>query len=641
MVAYDPPPVYEHVDSDDESLPPPPPPFGAGDVSTASSDKFNDHELEKSVSTNTAKPVKKWRLLKREAEHALIPQNDHEAVDNNNIEIHPDESNVLPNDNNNVPMQGHFRGIHNAQQFDEEEAGMDEIEVPSSSVVARLNTVQHKDARKKKSLKLAALGFVGLAALIAIIAGSIIGSNNNNTSPPPENTNTEIETEIEPNLVDVNPNPNLDTEAGRFLLNDPGVLEATKVALADDNSVAMQALDWAVNDNANAAFGFGQAGALETDEQKLNFMQRFAAASLGKAFNSDEFVNSDGWMSDKDVCEWNGINCDQPVDDGAGQRRKRSLQDVNMVWKIDLRENNAIGVLPAEIAMFTEVTQLILFGNKISGSIPVELCNLTKLTAIDVYDNDFSGEIPACFGNLINMIGLYMSKNNLNGQLPASMGDMTKLEHLWVDDNKLTGGLPDSFVNLESLKRLDLDKNDLFSSSTFPTFLLGMESLTRLSMREVFLGGEIPIMSKGNLSSLTILYLDGNRLTGTLTNEIAWLQSLERLTLSNNAELKGEIPASLGQMPALRVLDLSGCRFEGLIPEGLSEAGMLEQLYLNGNYLTGAIPASFGELQNLNIFKFEMNSGMTEVPGEVCALQLGTLIGGCDINCDCCTDDCN
>jgi Leucine-rich repeat (LRR) protein len=147
-------------------------------------------------------------------------------------------------------------------------------------------------------------------------------------------------------------------------------------------------------------------------------------------------------------------------------------------------------------------------------------------------------------------------------------------------------------------------------------------------------------MSQGKFPKLQILHLDANKFTGSLSNNIAWIQSLERLTLSNNVQLGGNIPRDLGEMPALKVLDLSGCQFDGEIPAKLSRAAMLEQIYLNGNYLTGAIPSEIGDLNELFILKFEKNSGITVVPNEVCDLGLQTLMGGCDVDCSCCDDVC-
>jgi hypothetical protein len=434
--------------------------------------------------------------------------------------------------------------------------------------------------------------------------------------------------------------PSVSTEAGQFLLSDPGVPAATKAVLEDENSVAAQALDWVMNDDVNVAYGLGGIGAMESDEAKLNLKQRFAAASIGISFDSDGFTNSDGWMTEKDVCEWTGIQCGQPIQGVDGGAGARNLQDVNVVGKINLSGNNVVGVLPNEISIFSEVTELILFTNKISGPIPLELFDLTKLAVLDLYDNKLSGVIPEDLGKLTNLSNLYLSKNNFSGQLPAAFGQLSKLEQIWINENDLTGpildsfgdlenlqslllsqndftgGLPENFANLQLLETLDLDENrDLFYSATdrtFPSFLLDMPALTRLSMREVFLTGEISTLSQGKFPKLQILHLDANKFTGLLSNTIAWIQSLERLTLSNNIQLGGNIPPDLGEMPALKVLDLSGCQFDGVIPASLSRAAMLEQIYLNGNYLTGAIPSEIGDLNELFILKFENNYSSTE-----------------------------
>jgi hypothetical protein len=659
MVAYDPPPRYDHVDSDDESVPPPPPPPPGGGAS--SGETFEDHELKKSCtsgSNNTSPPVKKWRLLKREAEHVLVPQNEHETQ-NYAVTDHNDNDDYLVPTNNSNHMQGHFRGIQNAQYFDEEEAGMDDIEVPSSSVVARLNSFQKKQAQKSRACKLGALAFLVVAALIVIITGSVVGSRNKNGGTDAPGFEAEAEAK--------NPNP-LDTEAGVFLLNNNAVPASTKEALKDENSIAAQAFDWVMYDQANAAFGFGEAGALQSEEAQLNFMQRFATASLGKSFDVDSFTNSEGWMTDKDVCEWTGIKCaavDRTLD---GDNRNRNLEIANIVAIIDLNNNNVVGALPAEIAMFTEVTQLILYNNKISGPIPSEIFSMTQLTALDLFNNELTGEISEDFANLVNMIGLYLSENDMSGAIPAALAQMTKLEHLWLEDNQFTGtipeelgsltdlmwlllsgnslkgGLPESFVNLAALVRLDLDRNTgLFVDQSFPTFLYDLQNLERLSMRSVSLNGAFPVMVKNGLPKLTKLHLDDNLFTGTLPNDTAWLQSLQYLSLSGNSMLGGAAPKTIGFMYELKVLDLSNCRFEGKIPSdgGWEMATKLEEIYINGNYFTGVIPATFADLTSLRVLEFDRNADITDVTEEFCALPaLEAVIGGCDVNCDCCTDEC-
>lgn len=159
-------------------------------------------------------------------------------------------------------------------------------------------------------------------------------------------------------------------------------------------------------------------------------------------------------------------------------------------------------------------------------------------------------------------------------------------------------------------------------------------------MRRVNLQGPIPTMAWGKLPSLTRLYLDANILTGTLENNIAWLQKLEKLSLANNVQIGGAIPTDLGQMPNLKVLDLTNCRFEGTIPPELAGATLLEEVYLNRNYLQGAVPTEFSALENLQVLRLDSNVNIQSVPTAVCQIGIPTLLAGCEAACDCCTDIC-
>lgn len=635
MVAHNPPPPdYSQVhDDDDDSIPPPPPP--------TETDTFNDHAMEKTVSTNTAKPVRKWRMLKKEAEHVLVPQEDPE---------------------NSVNMQGHFRGMHAAQGFEEEEAGMDEIEVPSSSVVARMNHNERKQDKRRKTCRVGLIGLVAIAVLIAIVTGSVMGTRGGKAD-----TSSEVEEEEEKEIG----NPNLDTDAAKFLLESDDIPESTKAALANGNSAVSKALDWLLNDDANAAYGFGEPNALDDDETKLNFLQRLTAGTLGKAFNSEGFTNNENWMSGQDVCTWAGIGCgqlDNNIDNG--EQGLRRMQTDNVVTRINMNENNVVGKIPSEIALFKDLSQLVLYTNNISGPIPEEIFQLTSLTAIDLYGNNLTGPLSSKIVNLDKLKGIYLGKNSLTGQLPKELGELDSLESMWLGPNEftgpipveitnlpnlqdfrapgnqLTGGLPQEFENVATLQKLDLDYNEvLFDGQEFPMFLSDLENLERLTLRNTAMTGEMPAMVKGKFPSLTKLYLDGNNLTGELQNNLAFMQKMEVFTMSNNPQLGGVIPTDFGYMPNLQVLDLSDCRFEGEFSIESDEVPVLEEIHINGNSLD-AISADITLLENLKKFIFDRNL-IEAFPEDVCnaiddgdIANMETLLGGCNIDCGCCTDVC-
>ena len=65
-----------------------------------------------------------------------------------------------------------------------------------------------------------------------------------------------------------------------------------------------------------------------------------------------------------------------------------------------------------------------------------------------------------------------------------------------------------------------------------------------------------------------------------------------------NRGLDGTIPAGLGDLSALEVLDLSDNSLTGTIPSELGNLSNLEKMYLSSNQLTGCIPQTLGSIPN-------------------------------------------
>ena len=80
------------------------------------------------------------------------------------------------------------------------------------------------------------------------------------------------------------------------------------------------------------------------------------------------------------------------------------------------------------------------------------------------------------------------------------------------------------------------------------------------------LSGEIP-SSLGNLKALKLLNISHNNLTGKLPTSLGDLKSIESLDLSYN-KISGSIPQSLAKLQQLTVLDASNNNLTGKIPVG-------------------------------------------------------------------------
>ena len=115
-----------------------------------------------------------------------------------------------------------------------------------------------------------------------------------------------------------------------------------------------------------------------------------------------------------------------------------------------------------------------------------------------------------------------------------------------------------------------------------------------LSLRNNGLTGKIPA-ELGNIVHLNLLNLSDNQLTGEIPTELARITRLNELHLDGN-DLTGEIPTEWGNTGSLTVLGLGGNQLTGSIPAELGRLYQLKALRLDDNQLTGEIPLEFHEL---------------------------------------------
>ncbi|MFQ6669396.1 hypothetical protein Gotur_034658 [Gossypium turneri] len=124
---------------------------------------------------------------------------------------------------------------------------------------------------------------------------------------------------------------------------------------------------------------------------------------------------------------------------------------------------------------------------------------------------------------------------------------------------------------------------------SIPGELANLRNLTSLILDNSDLFGTLPV-ALGNLSKIERLHLSSNKFTGEIREVFARLTSLKELML-RSCNLIGEIPVSFGtSFTTIHVLDLSFNRLSGKIPEELS-ALALTNLFLNGNNFTGTVPS--------------------------------------------------
>ena len=138
-------------------------------------------------------------------------------------------------------------------------------------------------------------------------------------------------------------------------------------------------------------------------------------AALYEATNGPNWVNSDNWLTDAPLGDWNGVDTD---DSGR-------------------------------------VVRLALTLNNLAGSIPLELGNLASLQTLYLGRNFLSGPIPPELGDLSTLGMLILDKNDLTGPVPPELAGMSRLTELTLANNpEMFGALPAELTNLGALQKL-------------------------------------------------------------------------------------------------------------------------------------------------------------------------------------------
>jgi hypothetical protein len=131
--------------------------------------------------------------------------------------------------------------------------------------------------------------------------------------------------------------------------------------------------------------------------------------------------------------------------------------------------------------------------------------------------------------------------------------------------------------------------------------------------------GSLPA-ALGNLTALRTLDLASGELTGGIPTTIGRLKQLVALDLSGNL-LSGSIPANVGGLTSLSVeLDLHSNQFSGSLPPQLTNLNELRILDLGSNSLSGPLDV-LGEMPSLRQIDLRENAFGGAVPGAIGSLQ--------------------
>nr|XP_048330838.1 receptor-like protein 7 [Ziziphus jujuba var. spinosa] len=206
-------------------------------------------------------------------------------------------------------------------------------------------------------------------------------------------------------------------------------------------------------------------------------------------------------------------------------------------------------------------------------------------------------------GTLLSLTYLNLSGSAFSGQIPIEISHLFKLSQLDLSSNYngdveqkvlelKNPNLNSLLQNLTSLEVLDLSFVNI--SSIVPRFLSNFTSLTSLSLTSSGLHGEFPA-SIFQLPNLRILDVGSNKNLNGYLPEFHHKSPLKELILCESS-FSGSLPSSIQMLDSLDLFDVFYCNFSGPIPPSLGKLTQLTTIHLGHNNFSGYLPSS---LQNL------------------------------------------
>jgi len=228
-------------------------------------------------------------------------------------------------------------------------------------------------------------------------------------------------------------------------------------------------------------------------------------------------LSNGGWGKDLSICTWSGVSC----------------SDSGLVTSLQLTFPAVPALIPTEIGALSQLQslQVIGDGNSPAGVLPDSFRNLTSLTTLHLESTAITTIPNDLFSLLTKVTDLTLIAN---GKFAGDLTSITSLplQNLIIKSQRLTNPI-DSLAGSQTLQ----------------------SSLLVLDLSSNSLSGSIPA-SVSSFAALTQLHLDNNDLGQAVPG--AFPRSLQSLTISNNTNLSGTMPSDLCSSASLKECDLRG-----------------------------------------------------------------------------------
>ncbi|KAK6284695.1 hypothetical protein POUND7_003647 [Theobroma cacao] len=289
-------------------------------------------------------------------------------------------------------------------------------------------------------------------------------------------------------------------------------------------------------------------------------------------------------------------------------RLSGDISTLSELQQVDLSYNKGLtGSLPASIGNLKNLRNLILVGCGFNGPIPDSIGSISQLRFLSLNSNGFTGRIPPSIGNLSNLVWLDLADNHLEGPIPVSNGSTPGLDmlihtkHFHFGKNKLSGQIPFQLFSSDmTLIHLLFESNELTGSLLSTLGLVQTLEVVRFDNNS--LNGHLPL-NLNNLSRVQYLFLSNNKLTGPLP-DLTGMNSLNTLYLGNNSFDLADVPSWFRALRALTTLRMEHTQLRGQVPASIFELPNLKTVVLKGNQLNGTLeigPSFSNQLKTIDL----------------------------------------
>ncbi len=459
-----------------------------------------------------------------------------------------------------------------------------------------------------------------------------------------------------------------------YAVGETGTLSATYVS-AEGDTTHEASVTWSSGDDEVAtvdARGRVTAVANGTTEVTATYDSTTASIPVEVALPEDDrdvleilhdrtrgtgWTDGTNWGTGEPLSEWAGVETD----------------DSGRVVGLSLAGNNLRGPMHSSIGMLDKLVTLDLSRNWITGSIPAETGDLSLLRDLALSVNGFSGRLPWELGQLDSLRTLNVAATSLSGLIPAYFSRL-ELESFMVGGTQLCLP-PSLATWHDSIPEADSPAGCAGRVSVRPSALTfdAVGDTSRLSVRVVDAEGravESPEIAWASADTrvarvdttglVTARYIGVTTITATYdsvtagtaeaavklpggdraalealyhatsgddwTDNTNWLSDapigewygvrattngrVDNLSLDSN-NLTGHIPAAIGLLDTLFILDLSNNSLSGPVPRSIGRLSRLRDLSLRENgELDGPLPPEMGDMAGLEYLSVT-NTGLS------------------------------